>query len=115
MAAAKQRENICILKDVDRTPWKHGSAVDITTQINDPDNSGLPWHYLERSKEMELNSDRRTPVENGPAMAIADHTNKPNNDSIPWHHLEDNESIDEVNSSNNNDLETTPNNATVPH
>jgi hypothetical protein len=44
MTAAKQRENICILEAVDRSSWKIGSAVEITTRIDDPDNSSLPWH-----------------------------------------------------------------------
>ncbi len=115
MTAGKQRENICILKDADRTPWKSGSTVENTTRIDDPDNSSLTWHCLEKSKKTESNADQRTSEENGPAVAIADYTNKPNNDSIPWHHLENDKSIDEVNSSNNNDQETTPTNATVPH
>jgi hypothetical protein len=103
MTVAKQRENICILKDADRTPWKNGSVVEITTRINDPDNSGLPWHCSERSKETESNVDRRTSKENGSAVVIADYTNEPNNDSISWNHLEDDKRIDEVNSSNDND------------
>ncbi len=115
MTAAKQRENICILKDTGRTPWKNGSTVEITTWTDDLDNSGLSWHCLERSKEAESKTDRRTPKENGPAVAIADYTNEPVNDSISWNHLEDDKSIDEVNSSNDNDRETTPTNATVPH
>jgi hypothetical protein len=108
MTAAKPRENDCILKDADRNPWKNGSAAEITIRIDDPDNSGLSWHCLERSKEAESNADRRTPVENGPAVAIADYTNEPDNNSISWNHLEDNESIDEVNSSDDHDQETTP-------
>jgi hypothetical protein len=115
MTAAKQRENICILEDADRTPWKNNSAVEITTRVDDPDNSGLPWHCLKRSKETELNVDRKTSKENGPAVAIADYTNKPNNNSISWNHFENDKSIDEVNSSDDNDQETTPTNATVPH
>ncbi len=82
---------------------KNSSAVEITTQIDDPNNIGPPWHYLEKSKETESNADQRTSKKNGPAVAIADYTNKPNNDSLPWHHLEDNKNIDEVNSSNDND------------
>ncbi len=63
MTATKQRENICIPEDADRTPWKNGSTVEITTQIDYPDNSGLPWHCLERSKETEPNVDQRTSKE----------------------------------------------------
>jgi hypothetical protein len=70
---------------------------------------------MERSKETELNANQRTSKENRPAVAIADYTNKPNNNNIPWHHLEDDNSINEVNSSDDNDRETTPTNATVPH
>ncbi len=103
MTAAKQRENFCMLKDADRTPWKNGSAVEITTRINDPDNSGLPWRCLEKIKETESNAYQRTSKENGPAVAIADYTDKPNNNSIPWHHLEDDKVIDEVNSSDDDD------------
>jgi hypothetical protein len=89
--------------------------VKITTWIYDPDNSGLSWHCLERSKEAESNTDWMTPKENGLAVAIADYINEPDSDSISWNHLEDNESIDKVNSSDDNDQETTPTNATVPH
>jgi hypothetical protein len=41
MTVVKQRENIFMLKDVDRIPWKNRSAVEITTRIDDPANSGL--------------------------------------------------------------------------
>jgi hypothetical protein len=115
MTVAKQRENICILEDADRTPWMNGSAVEITTRINDPDNSGLSWQCLERSKEAESNADRRASEENRPVVAIADYTDKHNNDNISWEHLEEDKSIDEVNSSDDSDRETTPTNATVPH
>jgi hypothetical protein len=115
MTAAKQRENICILKDADRIPWKNGSAVEITTQIDDPNNSSLPWHCLERNKATESNADQRTSKENGAAVAIIDYTNEPNNNNIPWHHLEDDKNIDGVNSTSDNNQETTPTNATVPH